>query len=32
MVGLAAASRRLARSYLGRRLGVPAEALPAPWT
>jgi len=31
MVGLAMVSRRLARLYLARHLGVPVDALPAPW-
>jgi hypothetical protein len=31
MVAVAARSRRLARLYLARRLGVPVDALPAPW-
>jgi hypothetical protein len=31
MLGLAVASRRLARIYLARKLGVPVHALPAPW-
>jgi hypothetical protein len=32
MVAVAAVSRRLARLYLARLLGVPANALPAPRT